>query len=53
MFPIWDSMDDIGDSSIPSIWMAKLVWETFLTCMEFGSSVLDMIGLEGMKQPHV
>ena len=53
MFPIWDSMDDIGDSSIPSIWMAKLVWETLLTCMEFGSSVLDMIGLEGMKQPHV
>lgn len=53
MFPIWDSMDDTRDGSTPSIWMAKLVWETFLRCMEVGSSMLDVVSVEGMEQPRI
>lgn len=51
---VWDSVGDAREGHLSSIWLAKLVGETFLECLEFGTGtrVSDVVSAEGMKQLH-
>ena len=45
-------MSDAGEGHLSSVWLSKLVGETFLECLEFGARVSDVVSVEGMKWPH-
>lgn len=47
-----DSMSDAREGHHSPVWLAKLVGETFLECLEFGARVSDVVSVEEMKQPH-
>lgn len=45
-------MSDAREGHHSPVWLAKLVGETFLECLEFGARVSDVVSVEEMKQPH-
>ena len=49
VYDFWDSLGVAKQGSIPSFWMAQLVWKTFLGCMEFGVGAGDVVSVEGEK----
>ena len=52
IYDFWDPLGVARQGSIPSLWLAQLVWETFFECMEFGGCLCDLVSVEGMKQLH-
>lgn len=46
VYDLWDLMGDSRDCSISFIWLAKLVWKTFVKCIEFGVILLDVVSVK-------
>lgn len=44
-------MGDVGNRHISLVWLVELVGETFLECLEFGTSTPDVVSVGGNKTP--
>lgn len=49
---VWDLVGDVGEGHLSSIWLAKLIGEAFLRCLEFGACISNVVSVDGTKHPH-
>lgn len=42
-------MGDAFDNCTSIIWLEKMVWETYLRCVESSAYLLDVVNMEGME----
>ena len=42
-------MGDAFDNCTSIIWLEKMVWETYLRCVESSAYLLDVVNKEGME----
>lgn len=47
---VWDSMGDTREGRLSSVWLAKLIGEAFLRCLEFSACMSNVVSGDGTKQ---